>query len=300
MILIFCAAAVASVAGTWFARTLALKCGFVSRPNPIVPQHTRPVAYLGGLGVAIGLAMSVAHVPSSLWPPALLFLILGIVDDLRPFRPLHKFLLQCVIAALAVLLGFPILGFLWILTLVNAVNLTDVCDGLVASICVPLFLGLALLNPGLAAIAVAVAGASLGFLVFNKPPATIFLGDAGSHLLGFLAAALSPLSLRLAPSALLIAGVFLFELVFLIIVRTRKGLQWWKGSPDHFALRLQAHGWSKARTVLAAVAAEVLLAAMALVARGMTLVAQLAILVFAGMLGLLAGFLLLRLEKLAR
>src|SRR5207245_10489868 len=97
----------------------------------------------------------------------------------------------------------------------------------------------------------AVAGASAGFLVFNCPPARIFLGDAGSHLLGFLLAACTMSSFPVAATwrhyaaVLLLVGVPLFELVFLTVTRIRKGLPWWRGSPDHFSLRLLAAGLSR-------------------------------------------------------
>lgn len=315
LVIVICSAA-AAIAGTWVARAVALRLGFVSHPNPIVPQHTRPVAYLGGAGVAVGVAAALAVaslsgakpvVPPFVWLPALLFLALGVFDDLRPFRAATKLLLQSGVAALAVILGFragfssitlldAAAGFLWIITLVNAVNVTDVCDGLVAGVSVPLFLAIALLNPARAPLALAVAGACAGFLVFNRPPATIFLGDGGSHLLGFLAAALTPLSTRSFPAALLVTGVFLFELLFLIFVRTWKGLRWWLGSRDHFALRLQAAGLSKAQTDLVAIAAGIVVAAMAVAAGAAERSVQFALVGLAALFGLLAGRLLLRWE----
>ena len=309
-------ACAAAIAGTWCARAFARRRGIVSHPNPIIPQHTEAVAYLGGVGVAIGIAAAMlagwtldhrSIAPLFVWLPALLFLALGVVDDLRPFTALQKLLLQSTVAALAAILGFradvvgipfvdAALGVAWIIALVNAVNVTDVCDGLVAGVSIPLFLGLAVLHRGFAPLTLAVAGACLGFLVFNRPPATIFLGDAGSHLLGFLAAVLSPLSTQQFPAALLIAGVFLFEMAFLIVVRTRKRLPWWKGSRDHFALRLQARGLSKAQTDFAAAGVGTLLAAMALGARELPVQGQVALLAGATLLVVLLGRLLLRWE----
>jgi len=304
-------AAVVSVASTWAARAIATRVGFVSHPNPIVPQHTKPVAYLGGAGLAVAIAAGIGGgqvaVPLFIWLPGTLFLVLGVIDDLRPFRAGTKLALQSVVAALAVLLGFradisgiaivdAFAAFLWIIALVNAVNVTDVCDGLVAGVSVPLFLALALLNPARAPLALAVAGACIGFLFFNRPPATIFLGDGGSHLLGFLAAALTPLSIRSFPAALLVMGVFFFELVFLIFVRTRKGLRWWLGSRDHFALRLQAAGLSKVQTDLVAIAAGIVVAAMAVTAGAARPLIQSALVVLGAILALIAARLLLRWE----
>lgn len=228
----------------------------------------------GGLGLAGGLAIGAAAagwlrpgfaaVPAGVPAVALaagvvLFTALGLVDDLRTFSPGRKLLLQCAAAAATAAAGLAVpvtgvpaadvaLGALWMVVLVNAVNLTDVCDGLVSSVAVAVFGVLALTEPGVRDGAAVVAGAALGVLAFNRPPASIFLGDAGAHLVGFLlaAATLAAGTGRPAwpgvPWAVLTCGVFLFELAFLITQRTRKGLRWWRGSPDHFALRLQAAG----------------------------------------------------------
>jgi UDP-GlcNAc:undecaprenyl-phosphate GlcNAc-1-phosphate transferase len=230
------------------------------------------------VGVAVGftaLAMTGRPIPVGYTLPAFLFLVLGMVDDLRLFRPAAKFALQSVVAALAVALGVraPLSGiapldagisWLWIATVVNAFNLTDVCDGLLGSLSVVMFVAIGVLDPARAGMAWVVAASALGFLAWNRPPASIFLGDSGSHLLGFLAAALTLAVPRgAATSAVawlacgLILGVPLFEGLFLTLVRMRKGMPWWKGSPDHFSLRLQAAGLSRAGTdgVACAVAA---------------------------------------------
>ena len=264
------AAALGGVAGTAAVRMLALRLGIMNQPNPLVPQHTRPIAYLGGVGVALGVGsgLSIHALLGGATPgiefvlPAVLYLVLGVFDDLRPLEPGRKFLLQALIAALAVGLGFvaPLCGvplldavasWLWIVTLVNAFNLTDVCDGLLASLSAVMFGALALLDPSAAPTALVISAASLGFLVLNRPPALVFLGDAGSHLLGFMAAALTlgaaarAAAIPAMGAGVLLMAVPLFELIFLIVVRTRAGRPWWKGSSDHFSLRLQAAGLSR-------------------------------------------------------
>ena len=303
-------AIVGGVVGTWLMRGIARRLGIVNHPNPIVPQHRRAVAYLGGVGVMLGIAAAVGATlvvsptfealrhtgPLSAWAlGAVAFLVLGIADDLRAFSPGPKFALQLVIATVAALLGvrcpftsfMPVnltLSVLLILTAVNAFNLTDVCDGLLGSLCVVMFMFIGLLRPEVMPVAAAVAGACAGFLLLNAPPASIFLGDAGSHLLGFLAAALLlsgpeaggrwPYSAQAA----LVLGVPLFELSFLIIVRRRKGLAWWRGSPDHFALRLQAAGFSRGQTDLIACSAAFLLGLCAIGLRDSSQAARVAIL----------------------
>jgi UDP-GlcNAc:undecaprenyl-phosphate GlcNAc-1-phosphate transferase len=301
-LLLIAVAAVAGALATWLCMQVARRTGFVNHPNPIVPQHTEPIAYLGGVGIALGATATLALagamtsptasrlggvlgtaglaaqpaplvLPHSLLVGSVWFLTLGLVDDLRPFPPPAKLLLQLAGATLVLIMApFPAftgvesidaaIALLWYVTVINAVNFTDVCDGLVGGLAVVTLLyhgsGLA---GGLAidrAVALVLAGATLGFLVFNRPPARVFLGDAGSHLLGF---ALADLALRQTtgrpwwPGLVvmpLVVAVPLFELVFITAKRIQQGLPWWRGSPDHFSLRMQAAGFSKWRTDLIA------------------------------------------------
>lgn len=285
----------AGALATDLARRLALRVNFVNQPNPIIPQHTAPVPYLGGVGVVAGLTMAIAmlwvtsddelraniqHFVEPAWSLGLSgYLVLGTVDDARTLRPMEKFGFQSALAVSVVWLGLSApwsgiavldaaLSVLLILTVINAVNLTDVCDGLVAGIAAVAFTFYGLMS-GASVVAFASAGACLGFLVFNKPPARIYLGDGGSHALGFLLAALAIASIQESSerlgivSAVLPMGVFLFELVFLTAVRVAKGLPWWRGSPDHFSLRFQAAGLSKLQTDLLSCGATAFLCTMA-------------------------------------
>jgi UDP-GlcNAc:undecaprenyl-phosphate GlcNAc-1-phosphate transferase len=292
--LTFLTAALVGAGVTWMARHTAWRLGIVNHPNPIVPQHTRPTAYLGGLGIAGGtlgallVAVALGWTDSSLVLRAdlltgsVLFLALGIADDLRPLRPQPKFALQAAAAGVVIYLRTELattgmdmlLVFLcavWIVTVVNAVNMTDVCDGLVAGLACIQFVTLAMLTPLDSLWALAIAGSCVGFLVFNAPSASIFLGDGGTHLLGFWLAALT---LDLGYSSgrgagllqvLLIGGVPLFELIFVSSMRIRKKIPWWRGSPDHFSLRLQAAGFSRWATDGLAWTAMLLLAGAALI-----------------------------------
>jgi UDP-GlcNAc:undecaprenyl-phosphate GlcNAc-1-phosphate transferase len=267
-----------ALAGTWACRSFALRFGVVNQPNPIVAQHVQPIPYLGGVGLAFGVACAVViglavgdrprllNVAQWRWDTiagAAMFLLIGVADDVVVLSPLGKFLMQ-VTAAVAVItlavLGNAATTSTWltaslylggILILVNAVNLVDVCDGLVAGLASIVGLTFVALHGQWDVLPAALASATVGFLVWNKPPASIFLGDAGSHFIGFLLAGFSIDMLVQRPvlpgamAVLLTNGVFLFELVFLVAVRRRKGIPWWLGSPDHFALRLQAAGFGR-------------------------------------------------------
>jgi UDP-GlcNAc:undecaprenyl-phosphate GlcNAc-1-phosphate transferase len=293
--LLFLIAAVIGLLSTWITRALAGRFGFVAKPNPIVASHTKPIPHIGGVGLASAVVMVLLLGASGapLWPQvliargsgvpigALLFLLIGTVDDIKPFGPGTKLILQMTAATAAVALGFPrllagdgyvsvIATILWLVTVVNAVNMTDVCDGLVGGIVALSLLAIGIARPELRAIAFVAAGATSGFLVFNVPPASIFLGDAGSHFLGFLLAAAAAAAVQGSPpptalvSLVLLAGVPLFELLLLTVTRIRKGIPPWRGSPDHFALRLQSRGLSKLRTDAVAWLATVIFAGIAL------------------------------------
>ena len=283
----------AGLVGTWMVRALARKLSIVNQPNPIVPQHTKPTPYLGGVGLALGFYGTFCLGAAAWWEIPYAFasfdvlgalflglpaiLALGVLDDVVALRPSRKFLGQVLVAVALVVLGLQMritgLGWvdgglttLWLVTMINAVNLTDVCDGLVAGLAVVWGVAMWFLLPQFGLVFGALTGASLGFLFFNAPPASIFLGDAGSHFLGLLMGLGGVWLVNdhgLWPggaSALLVAGVPLFELIFLVGVRLSKKIPWWRGSPDHFSLRLQAAGFSRWHTDLLAWSAGIVLA----------------------------------------
>jgi UDP-GlcNAc:undecaprenyl-phosphate/decaprenyl-phosphate GlcNAc-1-phosphate transferase len=304
-IVFFITAVAGGVFFTWMVRGLAIKNNIVNMPNPLIPQHTKPIAYLGGVGIFLGLAFSLiltaqlfkghpifsfenVDVFRVLGIGTLLFLLFGIYDDILPLKPFIKLIGQIILAIVAVAIGlrtsflhYPVLDFIfsvcWIVFIVNAVNLTDVCDGLVAGLCVVIFGATALLVNPLFVIGLLISGATLGFFYFNKPRASIFLGDAGAHLLGFLLAALTIMGTRLMESIpttiawlALVPGVPAFELVFLVCIRVWKGIPWYKGSRDHFSLRLQAAGFNRWQTGILAWTVQGLLVTIACIYPGLS------------------------------
>lgn len=279
LIVIFTAAVIAGIACTLLARSVAWRFGITNSPNPIVAQHRQATAYLGGVAVGVAIfAVMVSYIMFFetnvlqengrgvlLVVPAISFLLLGLFDDLKPFQPATKLAWQILISIYAVSTGLYVpltdilildlaLSVLWIVSLVNAFNVTDVCDGLVTGLAIVGLFLIAVLDPSLQIVCFVIAGACVGLLLLNAPPASIFLGDAGSHLLGFLIAGCTllvfsnPECVLPIYAAPLIVAVPLFELVFISVMRMQQGIPFWKGSPDHFALRLQAHGFSRWQT----------------------------------------------------
>jgi len=207
---------------------------------------------------------------------ALGMVALGCWDDKHELRPAVKFGGQLSIALLLAASGVRITLFvhstlfsyaitvLWILTVTNALNFMDNMNGLCT--------GLGVIGAGcfaviaaaagqylVALIALVGAGALLGFLPHNFPQASAFLGDAGSHLVGYLLAVLSILPhfySRKNPEVfavfkpLLVLAVPLVDLVWVVILRWRMGRPFYIGDNNHLSHRLVRHGWSRPRAVL--------------------------------------------------
>ena len=273
------AAFLAGTAGVWLARTIARKLKLLSNPNPIVETHREPVPYLGGAGIFLPYGvLLVLFVWFKTW--ALLFLapvwilvILGTIDDLHPLRWWIKLAVEVVVVSvfLPLILGslgiaiHPILtalGVIAVLIITNGFNLIDVADGLASSVGGLIAIGLFAaflfysLRPELATAPLLLIGALGGFLIFNRPKASIYLGDGGSLPLGMALGILlvvwfydAGLDTRTLIVFLALASPFLFEITLVSFHRIRKGKSPFKGSPDHFALRLIHKGW-KAHQVL--------------------------------------------------
>ncbi|MCF7708553.1 MAG: undecaprenyl/decaprenyl-phosphate alpha-N-acetylglucosaminyl 1-phosphate transferase [Verrucomicrobia bacterium] len=203
-------------------------------------------------------------------------LILGWIDDMFALKPAVKFVGQWIIASLVVLAGIRITLFVpdivfsyvitvsWILTITNAVNFMDNMNGLCAGVgCIGAFwfgLWSALCGHYLvASMALSVSGALLGFLPYNFPRAVAFMGDAGSHMTGFLLAILGILphfysgadTSRLAViSPLVILAVPLFDLVWVVLIRIRNHKPFYIGDTNHISHRLVRSGMSQSAAVM--------------------------------------------------
>ena len=206
----------------------------------------------------------------------LLVLLIGVYDDLRGANATIKFVsLGCVTTLFYALGGrieglsiplvgqvtlHPIVGFaltlLWVVGITNAFNLIDGVDGLATGSA--LFSSLVLLttsliqgNARVAVIALALSGALAGFLRYNFNPASIFLGDSGSLLVGFMLAALSVQGSQKASTAVAVAipilafGLPVVDTGVTIARRFLSGRPLFKGDREHIHHMLLARGWSQ-------------------------------------------------------
>ncbi len=190
---------VGGVVLTPIARHVAIACDIVDRPGELKPQRV-PIAYLGGVAVALAAASGaiLAGRPLVLIPMGLA-LLLGLADDLRPLAVSVRVAVELAVAAISgvVVPGPPIARVataVLVLGLLNAVNLLDGQDGLAAGVGVVIGVAFASLGGAATPLGLGLAGALLGFLVLNRPPARIYLGDAGAYFVGTTVALLPALT----------------------------------------------------------------------------------------------------------
>lgn len=260
------------------AKKIARRFNILDIPDGKIKQHTTAIPYLGGGAVFVSFLIVSLSVVRPFEPPFLLgfffvgcivLLVVGLVDDIFIMRPFQKFLGQSFGVLFLLYGGFYLHGCiypwisiifsgLWILTIINAFNLIDVMDGLASTVTICCACGFILIAWSLnewsvVYLCACFAGAVSGFLMYNWPQASIYLGDAGSLWLGgFLGAISLKMSMgRFSPlgylAPFILLAIPLLELIWLIIIRTYKKIPFYKASPHHFSILLQHNGWSKQR-----------------------------------------------------
>lgn len=268
----FAIALAVAVVTTPIAALIARRMGIVDRPGAL-KTHSTPVAYLGG--VALFLAVLIGPISAGrveLLLPLGAALVLGVADDVHPLPSVVRLGAEICIGVLsAFVVPGPVLvqvatGAL-VVVLLNAVNLIDGQDGLAAGVGLAAALGAATLGGDATAVALAIAGGALGFLVYNRPPARIYLGDGGSYLLG-TALALLP---SLAGGALdrwsvwfampLLFAMPLADTAIAVVRRLRAHQPLFVGDRSHVYDQLVDRGWSVAASTSACVAAQLVLTA---------------------------------------
>jgi UDP-GlcNAc:undecaprenyl-phosphate/decaprenyl-phosphate GlcNAc-1-phosphate transferase len=265
---------------------LARRTGFLDVPGPR-KIHAQPMPYGGGFAVAAGffaalaagVALDLPHLGAKtlliFTCGSLVMLAMGAVDDRRRLSPRLKLLVQAIAATgvaaggerLEIFNAGPWIGgavtVIWIVAVTNAFNLLDHMDGLssgVAAIALGAFLVVALQTgqPGMATAVAPLLGACAGFLLWNFPPAKIFLGDAGSLFIGFWLACLTVSFTFYREKYLLytygvpvaVLAVPLFDTASVVLIRLRRRKPIFEGDTNHLAHRLAALGMSRRLAVL--------------------------------------------------
>ena len=266
-------------------RKVAIKNNIFDLPDSIHKSHTLPTPYLGGIAIMLGvvlvslLAVSFStdvlgnlNLLLSVIIPALLLGLIGLWDDLKSLPAYPRLLAQsavgmCVSIILITTgtLGNPtgslaldvLLTIIWIVGICNSINFFDNMDGGAAGTVAFASLGLAFLawNLGqslLVGLALVTAGSTFGFLIWNKSPAKIYMGDAGALFLGVL---LATLAIRLDPITqsrvislsipLLLLALPILDTTTVVISRLRNGVSIFQGGQDHLSHRLIRSGLTR-------------------------------------------------------
>lgn len=280
-LLILASAFALAVSATPMIRRAAVRLGVVDQPSAR-KIHARPMPLMGG--VAIYLAFIAALV---IWGDrfyvrqvvgillgASLCSVLGLWDDRRGIGAGLKLVGQVAAAAVLIVTGVQVqmvpyaavnvaLTLLWVVGITNAMNLLDNMDGLcggIGAIASAFFLLMAAMSGQylVGALAAALLGACIGFLVYNVNPASIFMGDAGSLFLGFTLAA-AGIKLRFPGNVVfvtwmvpvMVLGLPIFDTTLVVVSRLRRGLNpLTHPGTDHVSHRLVRGGMTRREAVL--------------------------------------------------
>lgn len=242
--------------------------GLVDRPGSL-KIHDRPIPVTGGVGVALSTAIGTAAaggIDPWILAAVAVALVGGSIDDVRPQPPWVRLLLQASAGALLVAGGLelPTLGALGRPGLVlvtvaccNGVNMLDGQDGLAAGVGTIAALGMALVLASVDAtttLPLATAGALLGFVAWNRPPARVYLGDAGAYATGVLLAAAAAQVATVGAHGLLAAGACLgvvaYELVATVVRRVASAAPAAMGDRRHSYDRLASRLGSRLRSTV--------------------------------------------------
>jgi UDP-GlcNAc:undecaprenyl-phosphate GlcNAc-1-phosphate transferase len=267
-------AVVVALAATPLAAGVARRTGVVDRPGELKPQ-SEAVPYLGGTAVFVAVIVGGVLGRPLLLLPLGLALLLGVVDDATHLPPLPRLAGQVVIGAVAAVVvttaitepfGWLLVGAVTVL-LINGVNMIDGLDTLAGGVVAVAALAFAwLLRGDVRDLSLAVAGALAGFLVYNRPPARIYLGDGGSYLLGtalalLLASAWAPReSVSTGVAGLVLVAVPAAEVLFAVVRRLGSRRSVVLGDRRHPYDRLVARGWSPVGAATTYIGVELVLA----------------------------------------
>jgi UDP-GlcNAc:undecaprenyl-phosphate GlcNAc-1-phosphate transferase len=266
-------------------RKIALAQGVLDRPNSAHKSHKNPVPYLGGVAIIIGVVI-VSYIAlisneftwSNFWlatsvlGPAVVMGLVGLWDDIKSLNPLPRFIGQSiaglVVAIILILndnIGNPTgitaldaaITVLWIVGICNSINFFDNLDGGAAGTVAITAISLTYLaitgdQYFIAALSIVVAGSTLGFLIWNRAPARIYMGDAGALFLGLL---IATLTVRFKPSPdnqatsfaipVLLLAVPILDTTVAVFSRLRRKVSPFQGGKDHLSHRLVRAGLSR-------------------------------------------------------
>ena len=266
-------------------RNIALRFGAVDAPTLARKAQKEPVPYLGGVAIAIGIvaasygsllavdfSLDTFKLASFVLVPAMAISAMGLWDDLKGLEPWPRLVAQtltgiivAVILTVTDTMGFAfdsqVLNYgitvLWIVGVCNSINFFDNHDGGAAGTVAVItfflfFIAYDRQQVLVSALAIVTAGATAGFLIWNRHPAKIYMGDAGSLFLGII---ISVLTIRLSPGVvptykslaipLFLMATPILDTTVAVISRIARGISPFQGGRDHLSHRLMRKGLNR-------------------------------------------------------
>jgi UDP-GlcNAc:undecaprenyl-phosphate GlcNAc-1-phosphate transferase len=276
---------------TWPVRALAIRLGAMDAPNMARKTQTEPVPYLGGVAIALGISFitlgavfvgadnfagenndQLKDLALTVLLPALVLGAMGLFDDLRSLSPWPRLLTQTVVGTVVAFVivengtvgnawGTSTLStaitIFWIVGICNSINFFDNLDGAASGAVAIAALGVFIIafdrgQELVSALSIVTAGATIGFLLWNKSPAKIYMGDAGALFLGII---ISVATIRLNPGVtptwhslaipLMLLAVPLLDTCVAVFSRLARGLSPLTGGKDHLSHRLVRGGLTR-------------------------------------------------------
>jgi UDP-GlcNAc:undecaprenyl-phosphate GlcNAc-1-phosphate transferase len=293
---------------TWPVRALAIRLGAMDAPNLARKTQATPVPYLGGVAIALGITITtlaavfvggnksgenvsqLKDLALTILLPALLLGAMGLVDDLRSLSPWPRLITQSVVGSIVAFIivqggtvGTPFgtstfntaVTIFWIVGICNSINFFDNLDGAASGAVAIAALGVFVIafdrgQELVSALSIVTAGATIGFLMWNKSPAKIYMGDAGALFLGVI---ISVATIRLNPGItptwksltipVILLAVPLLDTCVAVFSRLTRGLSPLTGGKDHLSHRLVRAGLTRPMAAISLWAASGVCAAMA-------------------------------------
>jgi UDP-GlcNAc:undecaprenyl-phosphate GlcNAc-1-phosphate transferase len=275
---------------TWPVRALAIRLGAMDAPNLARKAQKEPVPYLGGVAIALGITITtlaavyvgvnrsgenvgqIKDLALTVLLPALALGAMGLIDDLRSLSPWPRLIAQTVVGSIAAYIivqggtaGTPfgtstlntLVTVFWIVGICNSINFFDNLDGAAAGAVAIAALGVFIIAFGrgqelVSALSIVTAGATIGFLMWNKSPAKIYMGDTGALFLGVI---ISVATIRLNPGItptwksltvpVVLLAVPLLDTCVAVFSRFTRGLSPFTGGKDHLSHRLVRGGLTR-------------------------------------------------------
>ena len=276
---------------TWPVRKIAIAIGAMDKPNLERKSQKEPVPYLGGVAIAISVVVltfvavirsdntqTTFPLAATLLFPAIFLGLMGLIDDLASLNPLPRLIIQSLMAIVVSIfliksdtVGITLKGTfldevvmtIWIIGICNSINFFDNLDGGAAGTVAVSTMGIAVVALGegqelIAALSIVTAGSTIGFLMWNRSPAKIYMGDAGALFLGVV---VSVLTIRLNPGIApkwnsisllpMLLAVPILDTCVAVFSRISRGISPITGGKDHLSHRLMRKGLSKQATAFA-------------------------------------------------